>query len=87
MGALLLHHLRKIKRATRNGRNLTENNHNWLAENGAGAGNTAIRDDIKEAINEHSLALLEDYAQASQEVAEAADPSDLPLLTQAKALA
>jgi len=63
--ALLLHHLRAIKQASAAGNaNLTENNHNWLAANGAGAGNTAIQADINAAIDEHALALLEDFAAA-----------------------
>jgi len=63
---LLLHHLREIKNACAGtgNRNLTEANHNWLAPDAAGAGNTAIQADIVAAIDADSLAVLEDFATA-----------------------
>ncbi len=63
--ALLLHHLRAIKNAIAGvNDSLAEANHNWLGADGPGAGNTAIQADLTAAIDPHSLALLEDFANA-----------------------
>ena len=62
----MLHHLKEIKNATDGAidYDLTQAGHDWLAADGVGAGNTAIQADIAAAIDEHSLALLEDFDAA-----------------------
>ncbi len=83
----MLHHLKEIKNATDGviDYDLTQGGHDWLAADGVGAGNTAIQADITAAIDEHSLALLEDYEAARATVAGGGGPH--PALTVAKALA